>query len=113
MERHRLVWYTLRIYKNIPIYIANILAADNPNPNTAKLGARTSAGMVSIPHGKVFDIRLQWRLDERDGVSNYQPSKRRVTGLCEGKSPVTAEFPTQRVSNVENDVIMTNDFYGV
>ena len=26
----------------------------------------------------------------------------RVTGLCEGNSPVTGEFPTQRVSNAEN-----------
>ena len=61
---------------------------------------------------------LQWRHDERDGVSNHQPhdcllnhlfrhrlmktSKLRVTGLCEGHSPVTAKFPTQRVSNAEN-----------
>ena len=28
--------------------------------------------------------------------------KLRVTGLCEGNSPVTGEFPAQRVSNVEN-----------
>ena len=29
-------------------------------------------------------------------------SKLRVTGLCEGNSPVTGEFPTQRASNVGN-----------
>ena len=29
-------------------------------------------------------------------------SKLRVTGLCEGTSPVTGEFPAQRASNVEN-----------
>ena len=29
-------------------------------------------------------------------------SKLRVTGLCEGNSPVTGEFPTQRASNAEN-----------
>ena len=61
---------------------------------------------------------LQWRHDERDGVSNYQPhhcllkrlfgrrskktSKLRVTGLCEGNSPGTGEFPAQRTSNAEN-----------
>ena len=61
---------------------------------------------------------LQWRHNERDGVSNYQPhdwlfnrlfrriskktSKLRVTGLCVGNSPVTGEFPTQRASNAEN-----------
>ena len=29
-------------------------------------------------------------------------SNLRVTGLCEGNSPVTGEFPTQRASNAEN-----------
>ena len=29
-------------------------------------------------------------------------SKLRVTGLCEGNSQVTSEFPTQRASNIEN-----------
>ena len=29
-------------------------------------------------------------------------SKLRVTGLCEGNSPVTGEFPTQRSRNAEN-----------
>ena len=29
-------------------------------------------------------------------------SKPRVTGLCEGKSPVIGEFPAQRISNAEN-----------
>ena len=32
-------------------------------------------------------------------------SKLRVTGLCEGNSPVTGEFPTQRASNAENGSI--------
>ena len=61
---------------------------------------------------------LQWRHNECDGVSNHQPhdcllnrlfrrrskktSKLRVTGLGEGNSPVTGEFPAQRVSNAEN-----------
>ena len=58
-------------------------------------------------------IALQWRHNERDGVSNHRPlkslfscrskktSKPRVTGLCEGNSPVTGEFPAQRASNAE------------
>ena len=37
-------------------------------------------------------------------------SKRRVTGLCEGNSPLTGEFPAQRASKAEmfplDDVIM-------
>ena len=61
---------------------------------------------------------LQWRHNERDGVSNHQPhhcllkrlfrrrskktSKLRVTGLCEGNSPVTGEFSAQMASDAEN-----------
>ena len=61
---------------------------------------------------------LQWRHNERYAVSNQQPydclrkrlfrhrstktSKLHVTGLCEGNSPVTDEFPAQRASNAEN-----------
>ena len=61
---------------------------------------------------------LQWHHNERDGVSNHQPhdcsfnrlfrhrskktSKLRVTGLCEGNSAVTVEFPAQRASNAES-----------
>ena len=65
-----------------------------------------------------FATLLQWRHNGCDGVSNHQSrdcllnrlfrhrskktSKLRVTGLCEGNSPVTGEFPAQRASNVEN-----------
>ena len=57
---------------------------------------------------------VQWRHNERFGVSNHQrlhcvlrckskkTLKLRVTGLCEGNSPVTGEFPAQRASNAEN-----------
>ena len=61
---------------------------------------------------------LQWRHNERDGVSNHQPhecllkrlfrrrsnktSKLPFTGLCEGNLPATGEFPAQRASNAEN-----------
>ena len=53
---------------------------------------------------------LQWRHNGRDGVSNHRlfrhrskkTSKLRVTGLCVGNSPVTGEFPAQRVSESEN-----------
>ena len=89
-----------------------------------------------------YSIRssLQWRHNERNGVSNHQPhdcllnvgvsyhqlydclfnrlfrrrskktSKLRVTGGCDGNSPVTGEFTAQRASNAANvpfdDVIM-------
>ena len=61
---------------------------------------------------------LQWRYNECDNVSNHlrldcllnrlfrcrskKTSKLRITGLCEGNSPVTSEFPAQRASNAEN-----------
>ena len=70
------------------------------------------------PVMKISPKSSQWRFNERDGVSNHQPhqcllnrlfrcrsqktSKLRVTGLCEGNSPVTGEFPSQRASNAEN-----------
>ena len=63
------------------------------------------------------EITLQWRYNERDGVSNHRhldcllsrlfrhrskkTSKFRVTGLCEGNSPVIGEFTAQRASNTD------------
>ena len=34
--------------------------------------------------------------------SNKKTSKLHITGLCEGNSPVTGEFPAQRASDAEN-----------
>ena len=61
---------------------------------------------------------LWWRHNGRDGVSNHQrldgllkrlfrcrskkTSKLRVIGLCEGNSPVTGEFPSQKASDGRN-----------
>ena len=61
---------------------------------------------------------LQWRHNERDGVSNHRhhdyllnrllrrrskkTSTLRVTCLCAGNSPVTGDFPAQRASDAEN-----------
>ena len=63
-------------------------------------------------------MTLQWRHNERDGVSNHRrldcflnslfrrrskkTSKRRATGLCEGNSPLAGEFPARRTINAEN-----------
>ena len=80
--------------------------------------------------GKRRNNALQWRHNGRGGVSNHRrlycllncvfrrgskkTSKLHVTGLCEGNSPVTGEFPSQRASNAENvscdDVIMDHHF---
>ena len=61
---------------------------------------------------------LHWRHNGRDCFSNNQPydcllnhlfkrrsknaSKVRVTGLCEGNSPGTGEFPAQMASNADD-----------
>ena len=71
-------------------------------------------------------VSLRWRHNEGDGVSYHQPrdcllnrlfrhrskkaSKPRVTGLCEGNSPVTGEFHAQMACNAKmfpfDDVII-------
>ena len=71
--------------------------------------AHATAGNLVCP--------LQWRHNGHDGVSNHRrldyllnrlyrrrpkkTSKLRVTGICEGNSPVTGEFHSQRASNAE------------
>ena len=75
--------------------------------------------MLVTPLGKsaVISISL-WRHNESDSVLNHQPddclpkrvftsrsmdtSKPLVTGLCEGNSLVTDEFPAQMASKAEN-----------
>ena len=61
---------------------------------------------------------LHWRYNELDGFSDHQAHDSlltRVTELCEGKSPVTGDFPAQKASNVENISIfsMTSSWYSV
>ena len=38
--------------------------------------------------------------------ADQKKKKLHITGLCEGNSPVTGEFPTQRASNAENVSIL-------
>ena len=63
-------------------------------------------------------LSLQWQHNERHGISNHrhlscllnrlfrvrskETSKLGVTGLCEGNTLGTGDFPAQRASNVEN-----------
>ena len=67
---------------------------------------------------KIKMFSLQWHYNEHNGIWNRRcldcllnhlfrcrskkTSKLRVTGLCEGNSTVTGEFPAQRASNAEN-----------
>ena len=66
----------------------------------------------------VLASTLQWHHNGCNGISNHQrldcllkslfrhrskkTSKLRITGLCEGNSLGTGEFPTQKASNAEN-----------
>ena len=66
--------------------------------------------------------QLQWRHNERDGVSDdrclnfllslllrriaKKTSKLSVTGLCEGNSPVSDEFAAQRDGKCFYDVVI-------
>ena len=81
---------------------------------------------IDAHHCTAPQISLHWRHNENDGFSNHQPhdyllnrlfrrrskkaSKLCVTDLCEGNSPVTGEFLTQKASNAKNvpfdDVVM-------
>ena len=97
-----------------------LLSGDFPEPGTTwalfLVSSQSMMGSVYI-HYLCYETSLQWRHNERDGVSKHQAhdcllnrlfrcrsketSKLRVTVLCEGNSPVTGEFPTQRAVNVE------------
>ena len=84
---------------------------------------------VSFHHMRHWFRTLQWCHNGLDGVSNHQPypcllsrlfgrrskktSKLRVTGLCEGNSPGTGEFPAQMASNAENVSIWWRHHYAV
>ena len=93
---------------------AHMWSLRHHNNDMLSLGHGTS---TSYPSDRTWPS-LQWRHNDRHGISKHQPhdcllnrlfrhrskktSKFRVTGLCEGNSPVTGEFPTQRASKAEN-----------
>ena len=74
--------------------------------------------LYSLFKCRSLTLTLQWHHNGCDGVSNHPPLdcllnrlfthrskkiwKLRVTGLSEGNSPVTGEFPSQRARNAEN-----------
>ena len=72
---------------------------------------------------------LQWRRNDRDVVSNTsfkivysvvyssadqrKPQSSASLAFCEGKSPATGEFPSQRASNAENVSIWWRNHVGL
>ena len=102
------------------------IRVESPMPNHNKTHPSVTSGHISwydkwvhIPHTACSPRpELRWCHNERNVVSNHQPhdcllnrlfrrrsekaSELRVTGLCEGNSPVTGGFPTQTACNAEN-----------
>ena len=78
---------------------------------------KSSVTNASLEHNHYFIILSFKVIHKRDGVSNNRrlhrllncwfwrrsknTSKLRVTGLCEGNSPVTGEIPTKRANDAE------------
>ena len=120
----RNVWHIENLFASFDLTIKHFLILIFLNsitrnfqaPYEYRLSTRFSEPKLHLcEHFNVFiNIPLQWRHNERDGVSNHQSddcllrrrskktSKLCVSGLCEGNSPVTSEFPAQRASNAEN-----------
>ena len=84
--RKRLRWLTTFGVTKVNIHYSNVI-----------IGAVAS----QIINHRIHDCLLN-RLFRRRSTNI---SKLRVTGLCEGNSPVTGEFPSQRASNTVNGSI--------
>ena len=114
-------FFLMRAYSTVSIHNKNINIKCNNEHNNEKITVVSyfypACLMVIIRQYGCYQS-LQWRHNDLDGISNHQShdfllkrlfrrrskkaSKLRVTGLCEGNSPVTGEFPAQRASNAEN-----------
>ena len=74
------------------------------------LASRPDTAVISLTG--IVRRSLQWHHNERQAHDcllrrlymrrSEKTSKLRVTGLCDGNSPGTGEFPAQRASNAEN-----------
>ena len=126
------VWYTI-LFQNCVTGISTFVCWPCGVLALRRSGVRR-LGFGFWPNNAVILKTLHWRHNGHDGVSNHQPhhcllhrlfrrtskktSKLCVTGLCEGNSPVTGEFPAQMASYVENvsiwwrhhEIIATGDF---
>ena len=116
--RHRLL-YQAECFIYIYIWKAcdNFIAEVKSTGYYHSISIKTATDIHKVNRDRCHDSlphTLQWRHNERDGVSNHRHigcllnslfrrrSKFHVTGLCEGNSPVAGEFPTQKASNTEN-----------
>ena len=126
----RSIFHGMGIFIMRHIYVDTPPIAEHPNP-VLEFGGQFVNGEVSfvllwwllnpnlqIRKSRDYVYTLQWRHNESHDVTDHQPhdcllkrlfrgrskktSKFCVTGLSEGNSPMTGEFPAQRASNAEN-----------
>ena len=106
-------WSILAIHVGVPEKDKTVTHI--PQTTQSSIFSNTAHG---LSFNKANPNSLPWRHNEPDGASNHQPldcllnrlfrrrskktSKLRVSGLCEGNSPVTCEFLSQRASNAKN-----------
>ena len=58
--------------------------------------------MSAMTSSKITSLTIIYSIVYSGADQKLKTSKPRVTGLCEGNSPATGEFPAQRDSNAEN-----------
>ena len=113
-------WTPLHVFRDYTLKMINISPRDSLTYLHVYMNQsiREYLGKPTNISRELFPRALHWSHNGHEGVSNHQPhdcllkrlfrrrskkaSKLRVTGLREGNSPVTGEFPTQRASNAEN-----------
>ena len=117
------VFYPQSIVWRHTLYLLMCMLIDNHVCRIRNLGTRLF---------RLIECTLQWRQYQRDDVSNHRrldclfnrlfkrwskkTSQLRVTGLCEGNSPVTGEFPaqkwpeTRKVFSFDNAIMLYDAF---
>ena len=100
--RWRTRYYTK--WRRLGLFILLIKSALKTSNDKAPSFLNTSTIYNSdvIMGAMVSHQRLDCILNRLFRCRSKKIPKLRVTGLCEGNSPVTGEFPAQRVSNAEN-----------
>ena len=88
IDKKRWLWRTSRIWMTIKLTMKDGYREINP---TLQWRQKSQITGVRIVYSTLLFCRR-----------SKKTPKLPVTGLCEGNSPVTGEFPTQRASNAEN-----------
>ena len=110
-----LIWTRSWVTSGLKPNDANFISLQRKYKFKGDVRTAKQSNSACITHAQSL---LQWRHNGHEGVSNHQPhvcllnllfrrrskktSKLRVTGICEGNSPVTREFPTQMGSDTES-----------